>query len=174
MSTDAEFEALRLRVRALELTPPGAGPTGPPGPQGAPGPTGPQGPKGDTGSAGAPPSKLTQTLTGQTLPVGTTNITLTAVPTGKVAAFTVPLVLQVPAAGTWNGNNYQTCIARVFDGSTQVGTDLVASSGPTGDSQPVTLTVGVGGYTFTATPVLRLITTAATAVASAQLLGVAF
>jgi hypothetical protein len=195
---DPAEEALKLRIRALELTPPSggaqgppgpagstgaqgpagaAGATGPQGPKGDPGATGPQGPKGDTGpqgSAGAPPTKLTQTVTGQTLPAGTTNITLTAVPTGKVAIFAVPLVLAVPAAGTWNGNNYQTCTARVFDGTTQVGTDLVASSGPTGDSQPVTLTVAVGGYTFAAVPVLRLVTSAAMVMSSAQLLGVAF
>jgi hypothetical protein len=201
---DQAEESLKLRLRALEVSPPGAGPQGPQGPagpagatgaqgpagaagaagatgaqgpKGDPGAQGPQGPKGDTGatgSAGAPPTKLTQAIAGQTLPVGTTNVTLTAVPTGKVAMFMIPVVFRVPAGGSWNGNAYQSCTARVMDGTTQVGTDVIASSGPTGDSQPFTITVAVGGYTFAATPVLRLITTAATVMDAAQLMGIAY
>lgn len=154
------------------------GAQGPPGPTGAdstvPGPAGPQGPKGDTGPqgvAGTAPQPITQTLTGQTLPIGTTNITLTAVPAGKLTQFVVPVVVRPPAAGAWTSDTGQTVTVRVFDGATQVGSDLIAVSHSTGVAAPVSVTVAVSGYQFTAVPVLRFITTAATAVDTAKLMG---
>jgi Collagen triple helix repeat (20 copies) len=300
----AEAQALKLRVRALELTPAGSGTTGPPGPQGPPGPTGPtgppgstgaqgpkgdpgaqgatgtagatgsQGPKGDPGSTGAqgpkgdtgtqgpqgiqgaqgnpgtpgttgtpgekwfsgtgapaggtgavgdwylndtngdvyektgatawtlrdnltgpqgtqgiqgaqgpqgpagtglPPTALAQTINGQTLPVGTTNITLTSVPTGKLVHFVIPLVVRPPGAGAWTTpDTYQSVTAQIFDGATKVGVDLLAVGIPTGVVYPVAVTVAVSGVTFAATPVLRLVATAATALDQAKLMGMAW
>jgi len=195
---DPEIQALKLRIRALELRPAGggaAGPQGPPGPTGPAGATGPQGPKGDPGAAGSQgpkgdtgaqgiqgpqgpagtaPTALAQTIAAQTLPVGTTNITLTAVPTGKLTQFVIPLVVRPPAAGSWNGNAFQTVTVSVFDGATKVGVDLLAAGPATGDSAPGSVTVAVSGITFAAVPVLRLVTTVATPMDQAKLMGMAW
>lgn len=194
MSYDTE-QAIKLRVRALELTPPGAGPAGPTGPQGPIGATGPagaqgstgaqgptgatgpqgpagaQGPKGDQGPAGTSPTSLAQTINAQSLAVGTTTITLTAVPTGKIVQLVIPMVLRVPSAGAWNGNTYQTCTVQLFDGATKVGIDLLAVGVATGDSQPVSVTIAASGVSFVTVPTLKITATAVTAMDQAKLMG---
>lgn len=192
---------IKLRVRALELTPPGAGAQGPPGPTGPAGATGaqgPAGPKGDTGSqgpkgdagaqgvqgpkgdtgpqgpAGTSPLPLSLAIAGRTLAAGATTITLTGVPTGKVVQYIIPLVLRVPSAGAWNGNVAQSVIAQLFDGSTQVGNDVVAMGISTGDSQAVSVLVAVSGKTFTAVPTLKLTASVATPMDATSLMGMSW
>jgi Collagen triple helix repeat (20 copies) len=143
------------------------------GAQGIQGVQGVQGPQGPAGT-GLPPAALAQTINGQTLPVGTTNISLTSVPTGKLVHFVIPLVVRPPGGGAWTSDAYQSVTAQVFDGATKVGVDLVAAGIPTGAAQPVTVTPAVSGVTFAATPVLRLVTTAATALDQAKLMGMAW
>jgi hypothetical protein len=170
-------DEIKLRIRALELSPPGAGPAGPQGPAGATGATGPQGPKGDTGAqgpSGTSPTPLALAIAGRTLPVGPTSINLTAVPVAKVVQFVVPLVLRVPSAGAWNGNVAQSVTAQVFDGATQVGSDVLAVGISTGDSQAISILVAVSGKSFTATPTLKLTATAATVMDTAGLMGMSW
>lgn len=86
---------IKLRVRALELTPPGSGPKGDPGPTGPTGATGPagvQGPKGDTGSAGPAGA---QGATGPAGPKGDTG------PQGPAGA--VPVLQTYTPAWTGTG-----------------------------------------------------------------------
>lgn len=133
--------------------------TGPQGIQGIQGIQGVQGP------AGAP-TKLAQTIAGSTLPVGTTSVTLTSVPTAKTVLFTIPIVFRIPSAN-------QYCVAQIFDGATQVGTDFNASSSNAG-GQVMMATVAITGYTFTATPTLKLYANVSTPMDAAKLMGLSY
>ena len=95
MSYESE-QAIKLRVRSLELRPAGtgpAGPTGPTGPAGATGPAGPQGPKGDPGATGP---------AGTTGPQGPKGDTGSQGPAGNTgpAGSTGPQGIQGPAGPT--------------------------------------------------------------------------
>lgn len=193
MPIDPEQQAQNLRIRALELSPPGQGPAGPAGPKGDPGatgakgatgatgaqgPAGVQGPKGDPGAQGVKgdtgaqgpvgaPTRLAQTIAGSTLAAGSTSYTLSSVPTGKVVVFSIGLVFRIPSNG-------QYCVAQVFDGATQIGTDQVASAGATAGGTIVPVTVVTAGYVFAAVPTLKLYANVATPVDGFKLQGIAY
>lgn len=166
MPIDPEQENLRRRIRALEVTPAGAGSVGPQGPKGD---TGAQGPPGAAGAPGPAMTitRLAQNISGRTLPQGTTSISLTAIPTGKLVQLFMSITFRIPA-----GSQY--CQIQIFDGVTQVGSAAMSQSAPSG-AQHMSITHAVGGWTFTATPELRLwANVASTPIDTFMVTGVAF
>jgi hypothetical protein len=118
---------------------------------------------------------LALTVAAQSLILGTTNITLTGIPFGKITHFVVPMTLRPPAKGAWTDDaSINTVTAAIWDGPTKVGSELVASGLPTGLAPPISITLAISGYTFTTVPVLRLITTAVTALDQIKVQGMAW
>jgi len=143
----SEEEALKLRVRALELSPPGAGPTGPQGPTG---PAGPQGPKGDTGTAGSagaqgPPGATgpqgpkgdpgaASTVPGPQGPAGATGPQGPAGPTGATGpqgpVGPLPGKQYVTFSGGWTTNAYGGITFTVPFQTVDAASALLVGTGP--------------------------------------------
>lgn len=91
---------------------------------------------------------ISQTIAAQALATGANNQwTLTSVPTGRLVAFSAPIVDRM-AQG-------QYVVNQVFDGATNVSGDIVATAGGTSGGGAILVTLVVMGYKFTNTPVLK-------------------
>jgi hypothetical protein len=163
---DPVIESLKLRIRALELAPPGQGPIGPQGPKGD---TGPAGPKGDTGAQGpvGAPTAFQETLAGRTLNAGNNDIMLTSVPLNKQSTFYGNLVCRIPAS------NVSVAI-QLFNGPTQVGTNLTWTTGPTSGGFIITASLMAVARVFTAVPRLMIYVSSNTVFDEGRIYGMAF
>lgn len=92
---------------------------------------------------------ITHTVPATSLATGANNQwTLTGIPTGRVVAFSAAIVDRI--------NQAQYVVNQVFDGTTNVSGDVVASSSTTGGSANMLVTLVIMGYRFTNTPVLKV------------------
>jgi hypothetical protein len=92
---------------------------------------------------------ITHTVPSVSLVAGANNQwTLTGIPTGRLVAFSAAIVDRM-AQG-------QYVVNQVFDGTTNVTGDVVASSGSTAGASNMLVTMVIMGYRFTNPPVLKV------------------
>jgi len=163
---DPVIESLKLRIRALELAPPGQGPMGPQGPAGA---TGPQGPAGATGAVGpvGTPTAFQETLAGRTLIGGNNDFMLGSVPLNKQVTFYGNLVCRMPNSGN-------SVAIQLFNGPTQVGTNLTWTTGGSSGGFIITASLMAVARVFTATPRLMIYASVPTVFDEGRIYGFAY
>lgn len=79
--------------------------------------------------------------------------TLTGIPTGRLVAFSAPIVDRM-AQG-------QYVVNQIFDGTTNVTGDVVATAGATSGGGAILVTLVLIGYRFTNPPVLKVFSSSA-------------
>lgn len=115
------------------------------------------------------PAAISQVISGRSLTAGvSTAITLSAVPTGKLVSFSIGLPYRFPTGGAHFTNS------QMFDGTTQVGNDLIMAASVSGGAQNLSVTLTIGGYVFTAVPTLKLYASTVITLDATKLMGIAW